>query len=261
MANYRVTELATAAGCSVDTVRYYQSMGLLQRPERRGRTVVYDDGHLATLRRIRDLAADGLSLKVIKRVLGVHTGADYGTDTGSVDAALRHAIDDAAGDRVLTRDELAAETGVPDALLASAEATGLLTPVVVDGGDRYTVADAQLVRAGLQLLRSGLPLDALLSIAVDHARAVEETVDRAIDVFNAHVRKSDDVRAADDVIDAFTTLLPAVTAAVTLHFQRTLIARGRARLDEVDVDVDGPGTTLRDAIDAAALPRLDVVWR
>ena len=254
MATYRVTELATAAGCSVDTVRYYQAMGLLQRPERRGRTVVYDDGHLATLRRIRDLAADGLSLKVIKRLLG--------TDAGSVDDALRRAIDSASGERLLTRDELAAGTGVPEALLVSAEATGLLTPVVVDGVARYTAADAQLVRSGLELLQSGLPLDALLSIAVDHARAVEDTVDRAIDVFNEHVRKSDRLQSAQDVIDTFSTLLPAVTAIVALHFQRTLIARGRARLDEVAVDEDdGPGTALRDAIAAAPLPRLEVVWR
>lgn len=255
MGVYRVSELADAAGLSVDTVRYYQSLGLLQRPERRGRTVVYDAAHLATLRRIRELAADGLSLKVIKRLLG--------DGTGSVDAALRDAIDDASGARFFTRDELAAVTGVPEPLLVSAEAAGLLAPVTIDGVERYSDADADLVRAGLRLLETGLPLDQLLSIAVEHARSVEHTVDRAIALFNDHVRKSERMQTADDVIDVFTALLPAVTAIVALHFQRTLTARGRARLDEAD-DVDGGdahAAALLDAIETAPRPHLEVVWR
>ena len=67
---YSVEELAAAAGISVDTVRYYQSRGLLQSPQRRGRCAVYQAGHLQRLQDVRALADDGLSLKLIQQDSG-----------------------------------------------------------------------------------------------------------------------------------------------------------------------------------------------
>ena len=65
---YRVEELAAAGGIRVDTLRFYQSRGLLPPPLRRGRTAIYDDTHLETLRRIRGLQRDGFSLAQIRRL-------------------------------------------------------------------------------------------------------------------------------------------------------------------------------------------------
>ncbi|NNC43770.1 MAG: MerR family transcriptional regulator, partial [Acidimicrobiia bacterium] len=42
---FRVEELATATGLAVDTIRYYQSRGLLDPPTREGRTAVYNETH------------------------------------------------------------------------------------------------------------------------------------------------------------------------------------------------------------------------
>ena len=47
---YRVEELAARARISVDTVRFYQTRGLLSLPEREGRVVFYSDEHLAAPR-------------------------------------------------------------------------------------------------------------------------------------------------------------------------------------------------------------------
>lgn len=58
---YRVEQLAAACDVSVDTVRYYQSRGLLPAPAREGRVAFYDEGHAERIRRIRDLQAKGLS--------------------------------------------------------------------------------------------------------------------------------------------------------------------------------------------------------
>jgi alkylation response protein AidB-like acyl-CoA dehydrogenase len=66
---YRVEELAGAAGLPVDTIRFYQGRGLLPAPRRVGRTAVYDDAHLVRLRRIRALVADGIPLALVKRLL------------------------------------------------------------------------------------------------------------------------------------------------------------------------------------------------
>ena len=67
--DYRVEALAAKADVSVDTVRFYQSRGLLPPPRREGRVAWYGDEHVERLARIRRLQARGLNLVTIKRLL------------------------------------------------------------------------------------------------------------------------------------------------------------------------------------------------
>ncbi|UCE87118.1 MAG: MerR family transcriptional regulator, partial [Deltaproteobacteria bacterium] len=106
--DYRVEQLAAAAGVTVDTVRFYQGRGLLAPPARRGRVALYGDAHLERLRRIRGLQQQGFTLAQIQRVLGEPgTAADR---SGSLLSAL---VEQSVGARTLTRAQLAAEAGVP----------------------------------------------------------------------------------------------------------------------------------------------------
>src|SRR5919109_5500348 len=74
---YRVEQLAAACDVSVDTIRYYQSRGLLQPPVREGRVAWYGAEHAERIRRIRDLQRKGLTLAAIGRVVrGELAGAD-----------------------------------------------------------------------------------------------------------------------------------------------------------------------------------------
>src|SRR5207247_5295502 len=66
---YRIEQLARTAGVAVDTIRFYQGKGLLEAPRREGRVTWYGDGHLARLRRIRELQQRGFTLTVIQRFL------------------------------------------------------------------------------------------------------------------------------------------------------------------------------------------------
>ena len=50
---YRVEQLAAACDVSVDTVRYYQSRGLLQAPEREGRLAWYGPEHAERIASIK----------------------------------------------------------------------------------------------------------------------------------------------------------------------------------------------------------------
>ena len=47
---FRVEALASAAGVRVDTVRFYQTKGLIPKPMRRGRVAIYGETHLERLR-------------------------------------------------------------------------------------------------------------------------------------------------------------------------------------------------------------------
>ena len=67
--DYRVDELAEAAGISVQLVRSYQSKGLLRPPHHEGRIALYDGRHLERLREIQELKRRGYSLRVIGQLL------------------------------------------------------------------------------------------------------------------------------------------------------------------------------------------------
>ncbi len=246
---FRIEELASKVGEKVDTIRYYQARGLLPRPRREGRTAVYSDEHVAVLRRIREYQAQGFTLALIERLLD-----DQGESKG---AALLSAVTTESAGRKLSRSELAAESGVPEPLLASLHAAGLLVPLSNDGEtDLYGEADVEMAKAGLELLSQGFPLDELLALAVRHARGIESVCDSAINLFDDHVRKVDRQDAdAGSVAETFRTLLPAVTTLVAVHFQRTLLQRALERLRTVE-----EGEALEKAVAAVETGKLEVKW-
>lgn len=247
---YRVEDLAREAEVRVDTIRFYQGRGLLPAPRRAGRIALYDDEHLQRLREIRAWQRQGLSLAVIQRLLDDSDGRDPDT------RLLREVVRERVGERTLTRAELAAEAGVPQALIRAVEAAGLVEPVRVRGEVRFSEADLEMTRAGLTILQEGFPLDALLELAVGHARHVQEISDRAIELFDQHIRKVEGADGPDAVAHAFRVLLPQVTRLVALHFQRTLVARALDRL------AHGADAEALDAARAAMESgRLEVSWR
>lgn len=229
---YRVDELASRAGVSVDTVRFYQSRGLLPQPERAGRVAWYSDDHLETLQRVRDLKDKGFTLATIRRLLA--------GDLDAADEALVAAIETPSPgehEALLSLDELAERTGVSPALLQAIEREGLLVPRESEDGPVYTEEDAAAVSAGLQLLGAGLPLGELLALAREHDAAMRPVAQRAVDLFVRFVRDpirgttADEKEAAEKLTEAFAVMLPATGALVGSHFRRLLIAEAQARLE------------------------------
>jgi DNA-binding transcriptional MerR regulator len=211
----RVEQLSARSGVAVDTIRYYQSKGLLDPPRREGRVAWYGDGHLERLGRIRSLQQRGFTLATIVRLVsgeldaadeallgelsGWHDGpsepsaavpgtpptdpAPPGFDDGTED----HGIGSESGP-LLTIGELAEVTGVPLALLKAVEAEGLLIPRRLGGQDRYTGEDVAAARAGLLLLEWGIPLSALLDLSRRHHEATQAVAAEAVSMFSTHVR-------------------------------------------------------------------------
>ena len=66
--SYRVDALANETGLSVDTIRYYQKLGILKPPRRTGRHSEYSTDHLERLIEIRRLADAGLTLSQISEI-------------------------------------------------------------------------------------------------------------------------------------------------------------------------------------------------
>lgn len=67
---YGLTELAARSGVPARTIRFYQSVDVLPRPDRRGRDAFYNEQHLERLRLIAELQDRGLTLNAIRHLLG-----------------------------------------------------------------------------------------------------------------------------------------------------------------------------------------------
>ena len=243
-----VDQVASAAGLGIDTVRYYQRLGLLAAPARVGRRAVYSDHHVARLAEIRRLADDGFTLAQIGAL-----GRDSPT-AGSVDEL--HRLADDALDHSLSRSEVADRAGVPEGLVALLVDNGLLAPLTTEPEPRFDDGAVSMVQAGLAISAAGVPLDELVALAADHGAHVDEVVERAVDLFERHLRPDDD--DPDVLVGVVRSLMPAVTRLVAQHFHRTLMARARDRAGAGD-----GGAGLADALLVADADRLevDVRWR
>lgn len=78
MATFSLGRLAEISGVAPRTIRYYQSIGLLPKPDHAGKHAVYTTEHVARLEDIAKMRDQGLQLDAIR---GVFASADYKPDT------------------------------------------------------------------------------------------------------------------------------------------------------------------------------------
>jgi DNA-binding transcriptional MerR regulator len=160
---YRLDDLAQAAGVTVRNVRAYAERGLLPAPRRVGRVNLYDETHLARLRLIGRLLERGYTVAHISDFIASWEGGHDIGQTLGLEAALlapssgelpeelgKPELDELFGGRVAQQD------------LDRAVELGLLSPVT---GGRYQVHRPRLLRAGAELLDIGMPLSAVLDLA------------------------------------------------------------------------------------------------
>ncbi|WP_330175319.1 MerR family transcriptional regulator [Streptomyces sp. NBC_01498] len=173
---YRVRELAEAAGVPVRTVRFYRERGLIPPPRREGRIAWYDAHHLARLRTITALLERGHTLNGIADLA---TAFDSGRDVGEV-LGLGEPTDETPVR--LTPEELADHFAgeVTAENLATALALGYLA---TDGDDLVHIS-RRLLDASAALVRAGVPLAAVF----EAARAVRVHADTLADLFTTTLR-------------------------------------------------------------------------
>lgn len=72
-----IGKYASAAGVGVETVRYYQRKGLLQRPETPGGVNRYGEDDIRRLRFIRKAQQAGFTLNEIKQLMMLDSSQDH----------------------------------------------------------------------------------------------------------------------------------------------------------------------------------------
>ncbi|TDD95624.1 MerR family transcriptional regulator [Actinomadura rubrisoli] len=219
-----VDELASRAGVTVRTVRFYAGRGLLPPPRLRGRTGLYGEDHLARLELVRELQSLGLTLAAIERHL-----RRIPLDAPPEDLALQRALlSPWAPERPedLDRHELDRRTGrhLDDDALKRLEALGVIEPAPAG---RVRVISPVLLGISVELAALPLPLDTLVASheAVErHTTALAAELQQVFQdtVVRPYREGGRPPRERERLIELAGRLKPLMIQSVVTSFQRSV---------------------------------------
>jgi DNA-binding transcriptional MerR regulator len=221
-AQLTVEQLAYETGMSVRNIRNHQSRGLLPPPEVRARTGYYGPAHVARLRLIQEMQAEGFKLSAISRLIGEH-GADADRFVGLRKAVTAPIADESP--EVLTRAELAERFGVDDErLLAKAKKLGLLIDL---GDERYEAPSPVLLQAAEDVLKMGISLPAALAAIEKLSRSSHTAARSFVELFLEELWKPFDEAGRPDegwaeIAAAIERLRPLAVEAMVATFRPIL---------------------------------------
>ncbi|MGK2950206.1 MAG: MerR family transcriptional regulator [Acidimicrobiales bacterium] len=182
----RIDALAGAAGVATTTIRLYQQKGLLPGPELEGRTGWYGPPHLARLRLISRLQADGFSLAGIGKLLDSWQEGRALTDLVGVERQLDELLHQRAPvvvDPLELAERFPAGSLTPE-LFQRAMSLGLVA--LTDTG-QVEVPDRRFLDTGAELAALGVPLHVVLDEWEDLRRQMDEVAQRFVAVFEEHL--------------------------------------------------------------------------
>jgi len=180
-----IDELGRETGMTVRTIRSHQARELLPPPEVRDRVGYYGPEHVARLKLIQELQAEGFNLRGIKRLLAATGGpAQQLLDVGE---AVRAPFA-AEVPQVFTGKELVERFGADGSgkLLAQAERLGTLVPL---GGDRYEAPVPSLLDVAEEVVSNGVSLDAALAVTAKVSERCESIGRAFVDLYLDEVWK------------------------------------------------------------------------
>lgn len=245
MADYRIDDLARAAGTTVRNVRVYQDRGLLPPPRREGRAGIYSEVHLGRLRLIGQLLERGYTFAHIAEFFdGWQSGKNL-TEVLGLEEVLTTQWTDEMADYI-TADQLLELFGAvqvtPETLAKAIE-----QELVVPDGDRYRVPSPRLLHAGSELVKAGIPLSVVLDLSASLAKDMDASAARLIGAVNDHVvakhpalTEGTDADVAD-LTRLINHLKPLAQLAVDAHLARAMERRVR---EAIQAHVEATGMSL-----------------
>lgn len=232
-ATLTVEQLAYETGMSVRNIRNHQSRGLLPPPEVRARTGYYGPDHVARLRLIQEMQAEGFKLSAISRLIGEH-GADADRFVGLRQAVTAPFATEAP--EILSREELTERFLVDDdRLLAKAQKLGLLIDL---GDERYEAPSPALVQAAEDVLKMGIDLGAALAAIEKLSRNSQSSARTFVNLFVEELWKPFDEAGRPDegwaeIIESIERLRPLAVEALNATFRLTLTTEVEKAFGEV----------------------------
>ena len=214
-----IDDLAREAGIPSRTVRFYQTRGLLPRPEMRGRVAHYGPAHVERLRLIAQLQDRGLKIKAIHELLGrVERGETRLEEWLGLEDRLREPW---AGDesRIVNADELAALAGdLRPGRLADLVRHGLVTR----RGGSFLVPSLALLQLALRLETAGVDLDTVAGLQRTLRKRLSRTAEELAEPFLSRRARKATASHAPALGDVLRELRPIALEAVRLVFAQEM---------------------------------------
>lgn len=226
MAEYRIDDLARAAGTTVRNVRVYQDRDLLPPPRREGRAGIYSETHLGRLRLIGQLLERGYTFAHIAEFFDAWQSGRNLSDLLGLEQVLTAPWSDELADSV-TAEELVELFG-EDQLTEQTLATAIEQHLVEPDGDRFRVPSPRLLHAGAELVRAGIPLPVVLGLSASLARDMEASAGRLIGAVREHVVDKhpalveETAEAVADLAALIERLKPLARLAMDAHLARAM---------------------------------------
>jgi DNA-binding transcriptional MerR regulator len=224
-AQMTIEQLAAEVGMSVRNIRNHHTRGLLPAPEVRARVGYYNAEHVARLRLIQDLQADGFNLAAIERLLSGSEGIAERL------LGLRHAVTapfDPETPEVITGEELLARFGEVSA--KDAERVRKLKLLVPLGDDRFEAPSPALLRAAEDVMALGIPLHAALALVERMSRDCD-SISRGFtrlfikELWEPFEQAGQPPERWDELIAAVSGLRPIASEALLALFKLSMTAQ------------------------------------
>jgi len=217
-----IEQLAAEVGMSVRNIRNHHTRGLLPPPEVRARVGYYNAEHVARLRLILDLQADGFNLAAIERLL---SGSD-GLAARLI--GLRTAVTtpyEPEAPEMITAEELASRFGEVEAKdIERVRKLRLLVPL---GDGRFEVPSPALLGAAEQVVELGIPLHAAL-VLVERVSRDCESISRSFtrlflkELWEPFDQAGQPDDGWDELIEAVGSLRPLASEALLALFKQRM---------------------------------------
>jgi DNA-binding transcriptional MerR regulator len=220
-----IEQLAGEVGMTVRNIRNHHTRGLLPPPEVRARVGYYNAEHVARLRLILDLQADGFNLTAIERLL---SGSDGLAERllGLRDAVTTPFEPESA--ELVTVQELTARFGEVDTKdIERVRRLKLLVPL---GDGRFEVPSPALLKAAEEVVDLGIPLHAAL-VLVERVSRDCESVSRAFtklflrELWEPFDEAGQPDEGWDELIEAVNSLRPLASEALLALFKQRMTAQ------------------------------------
>jgi DNA-binding transcriptional MerR regulator len=219
-----IDDLAREVGLSVRNLRSHQARGLLPPPEVRKRVGYYGPEHVARVRLIQELQAEGMKLEGIKKLLDASGASGEGL------LRVKHAAEafgEVESTEILTVAELREKFGEAEdepKLIERAIKLGLLAPV---GDDMFEVASPSLLAAAEEVVARGIALLhalELLGTLSRHSRSISERFVRMFveDVWKPFAATGGPDERWEEIAEAMDRLRPLAEEALLVVFRQTL---------------------------------------
>ncbi len=220
-----VEQLAAEVGMSVRNIRNHHTRGLLPPPDVRARVGYYNQEHVARLRLILDLQADGFNLTAIERLLS-------GTDgLAQRLLGLRNAVTtpyEPETPQLISGEELASRFGeIGSKDLARVSKLKLLVPL---GDGRFEAPSPTLLDAAEQVMAAGVSLHAALTLAERlnrHCESISRDFTRLYlrELWEPFERAGQPEEQWQTLIDDVDSLRPLASEALLALFKQRMTAQ------------------------------------